>query len=275
MTDLVLDLNAISQAAVESDNTSIDSAGGFVKVPAIEGPTLGRIREYVELGRYAPDEVGLAKGYKPAKKGYLIIELLHKKHMQEMGDKLVPHEVKIFFNKGVKATSNYKKLFKAINAATVGNAKTFVDLIGKPFKAKVVHNKVGTGETAKTYVNLENYDVPQRENDEGDLVDVVVPPLVGKVRLFLWENTTLSDDHIKAMWASIQNDGTYTKNEGKDNEEILSLNFDQNRIMTNLDWEGSRTQELVAPDDIDLDEAPELPEETATSNDEEMPDLDD
>ena len=268
MTDLVLDLNAISQAAVESDNTSVDSAGGFVKVPAVAGPALGRIREYVELGRHAPDEAGLAKGYKPAKKGYLIIELLHKRHMQEMGDKLVPHEVKIFFNKGVKATSNYKKLFKAINSATGGNAKTFVDLINKPFKAKVVHNIVGTGDTAKTYVNLENFDGPQRENDEGDLVDIVVPPLVGKVRLFLWENTTLSDDHIKAMWASIQNDGTYIKNEGKDNEEEVSMNWDQERIMTNLDWEDSRTKELVAPDDIDLDEAPDMPEESSKWNDE-------
>ena len=126
---MTLDLNAISQAAVQSDNTTVDSSGSFVKAVAVEGPTLGRIREYVELGRHAPDAAGLAKGYKPAKKGYLIIELLHKKHIQEMGEKLVPHEVKIFFNKGVKATSNYKKLFKQINTATGGSAQTFVDLI--------------------------------------------------------------------------------------------------------------------------------------------------
>ena len=274
MTEFVLDLNAISQAAVESDNTSVDSSGNFTRPVAVEGTTLGRIREYVELGQYAPDAVGLAKGYKPAFKGYLIIELLHKRHMYEMGEKTVPHEVKIFFNKGVKATSNYKKLFKQINSATGGNAKTFVDLINKPFKAKAVHNVVGTGETAKTYVNLENYDTPERENDEGEMIKVVVPELCGKVRLFLWENDTVTDDMVKAMWASIYNEGTYTKNAGKDDESEESMNWDQDRIMTNLKWEGSRTQELVGVSDIDLDDAPAMPAESAKSNDE-MPSFDD
>jgi len=265
---MTLDLNAISQAAVQSDNTSVDSSGDFVKAVAVEGPALGRIREYVELGRHAPDAVGLAKGYKPAKKGYLVIELLHKKHIQEMGDKLVPHEVKIFFNKGVKATSNYKKLFKQINTATGGSAQTFVDLIGKPFKAKVVHNVVGTGADAKTYVNLENYDTPQRENDEGDLVNITVPELMGAVRLFLWENESVSDAQVVAMWESIHNDRTYVKNAGKDNETEESMNWDQEKIMAGLDWEDSRTKQVVAPDDIDLDEAPEMPAETVQSNDE-------
>jgi len=267
MTDLVLDLNAISQAAVQSDNTSVDSSG-FVKEIAVEGPTLCRIREYVELGRHAPSAAGALKGWKPALKGYLVIELLHKKHIQEMGDKLVPHEVKIFFNKAAKATSNYKKLFKQINAATGGSAQTFVDLVGKPFKAKVVHNVVGTGEDAKTYVNLENYDTPQRENDDGDLVDIVVPELMGKVRLFLWENASVSDEQVAAMWESIYNDRTYTKNAGKDNETEESMNWDQEKIMAGLDWEDSRTKQIVASDDIDLGDAPEMPEETVQSNDE-------
>ena len=275
MTEFVLDLNAISQAAVESDNTSIDKSGDFVRPVAVEGTTLGRIREYVELGQFPPDAVGLAKGYKPAYKGYLIIELLHKRHMYEMGENLVPHEVKIFFNKGIKATSNYKKLFKQINKATGGSAKTFVDLINKPFKAKAVHNVVGTGETAKTYVNLENFDTPERENDDGDMIKVDVPELCGAIRLFLWENETVSDDMVKAMWASIFNDGTSTKNAGKDDESEESMNWDQDRIMTNLKWDGSRTQELVGVADIDLDEAPDMPEETEQSNDDKMPDLED
>jgi hypothetical protein len=276
MTELVLDLSAISQAAVESENTSVDSSGNFKRPDPVAGKTLGRIREYVELGRFEPDAVGLAKGYSPAKKGYLIIELLHKRHQIEMGEKTVPHEVKVFFNKGVKATSNYKKLFKQINKATGGTAKTFVDLINKPFAAKVVLNVVGEGESKKTYANLENFDVPERENDEGDMVAVAVPELVGAIRLFLWENDTVTDDMVKAMWASIQNDGTYTKNAGKDNESEESLNFDQNRIMTNMDWEGSRTQSLVIEEDIDLGDAPEvLAETTETGNDEDMQGMDD
>jgi hypothetical protein len=276
MTELVLDLSAISQAAVESENTSVDSSGNFKRPDPVAGKTLGRIREYVELGRFEPDAVGLAKGYSPAKKGYLIIELLHKRHQIEMGEKTVPHEVKVFFNKGVKATSNYKKLFKQINKATGGTAKTFVDLINKPFAAKVVLNVVGEGESKKTYANLENFDVPERENDEGDMVAVAVPELVGAIRLFLWENDTVTDDMVKAMWASIQNDGTYTKNAGKDNESEESLNFDQNRIMTNMDWEGSRTQSLVIEEDIDLGDAPEVPAETTeTGNDEDMQGMDD
>ncbi len=276
MTELVLDLSAISQAAVESENTSVDSSGNFKRPDPVAGKTLGRIREYVELGRFEPDAVGLAKGYNPAKKGYLIIELLHKRHQIEMGEKTVPHEVKVYFNKGVKATSNYKKLFKQINKATGGTAKTFVDLINKPFAAKVVLNVVGEGESKKTYANLENFDVPERENDDGDMVAVAVPELVGAIRLFLWENDTVTDDMVKAMWASIQNDGTYTKNAGKDNESEESLNFDQNRIMTNMDWEGSRTQSLVIEEDIDLGDAPEVPAETTeTGNDEDMQGMDD
>ena len=276
MTELVLDLSAISQAAVESENTSVDSSGNFKRPDPVAGKTLGRIREYVELGRFEPDAVGLAKGYNPAKKGYLIIELLHKRHQIEMGEKTVPHEVKVYFNKGVKATSNYKKLFKQINKATGGTAKTFVDLINKPFAAKVVLNVVGEGESKKTYANLENFDVPERENDDGDMVAVAVPELVGAIRLFLWENDTVTDDMVKAMWASIQKDGTYTKNAGKDNESEESMNFDQNRIMTNMDWEGSRTQSLVIEEDIDLGDAPEVPAETTeTGNDEDMQGMDD
>lgn len=276
MTELVLDLSAISQAAVESENTSVDSSGNFKRPDPVAGKTLGRIREYVELGRFEPDAVGLAKGYNPAKKGYLIIELLHKRHQIEMGEKTVPHEVKVYFNKGVKATSNYKKLFKQINKATGGTAKTFVDLINKPFAAKVVLNVVGEGEAKKTYANLENFDVPERENDDGDMVAVAVPELVGAIRLFLWENDTVTDDMVKAMWASIQKDGTYTKNAGKDNESEESMNFDQNRIMTNMDWEGSRTQSLVIEEDIDLGDAPEVPAETTeTGNDEDMQGMDD
>lgn len=263
----VLDLNAISNAALESEDTSIDSSGDFVRPVPEAGGTLGRIREYVELGKYAPDAVGLAKGYNPAKKGYLVIELLHKRHMYEMGEKKVPHEVKVFFNKGVKATSNYKKLFKQINSATGGTAKTFVDLLNKPFKAKVVLKVVGEGESKKTYANLENYDAPERENDSGDMVKVNVPELHGKVRLFLWENETVSDAMILGMWASIANVGTYTKNAGKDNESEESLNFDQDRIMTNMEWEGSRTQSLVVPEEIDLGEAPVTPEEPTGDND--------
>ena len=276
MTGIVLDLSAISAAAVESENVAVDSSGNFKRPDPVAGKTLGRIREYVELGRFEPDAVGISKGYNPAKKGYLIIELLHKRHQIEMGDKVVPHEVKIFFNKGVKATSNYKKLFKQINKATGGTAKTFVDLLNKPFAAKVVLNVVGEGEAKKTYANLENFDVPERENDDGEMVAVVVPELVGSIRLFLWENETVSDDMVKAMWASIQNDGTYTKNAGKDNETEESLNFDQNRIMTNMDWEGSRTQSLVVEEDIDLDDAPKVPADNVEkTNDEEMQGMDD
>jgi len=271
-----LDLNAISQAAVESDNTSVDSAGnGFKKPVPVAGPTLGRIRGYVEVGKHEPDAAGKAKGYNAAFKGYLVIELLHKRHQYEMGDKTVPHEVKVFFNKGVKATSNYKKLFKAINSATGGKAKTFVDLINKPFKARASINTVGEGDSAKHYCNLDNYEAPERENDDGDMVPVIVPELNGDIRLFLWENATVSDDMVKAMWASIQNDGTYTKNAGKDNESEESLNFDQNKIMTNIQWEGSRTQQLVADDGIDLDEAPAVPEENSEADNDEMPNLDD
>ncbi len=261
-----LDLRAISQAAVESDNTSVDSSGGGFKRPTpVAGPTLGRIREYIELGRHQPDATGLAKGYKPALKGYIVIELLHKKHQYVIGEKTAPHEVKIYFNKGVKSTSNYKKLFKQINTATGGKAKTFVDLINKPFKAKVVLNTVGEGATARTYTNLENYDAPERENDEGDMVPVIVPELNSDIRLFLWNNTTVSDDMVKAMWDSIYREGTWTKNAGKDNESQESLNFDQDKIMTNMEWEGSVTQSLVMGDEIVLDEAPVQPEDTTDS----------
>jgi len=259
----VLDFAAISAAAVESDNTSVDSSGDFKRPVPVAGATLGRVREYLELGKFNPDATGIAKGYSASQKGYLVIELLHKRHMYEMGDKLVPHEVKIYFNKGIKATSNYKKLFKQLNAATGGSAKTFVDLLNKPFKARVTLNVVGAGTPAeKTYANLDNYEAPCRENDDGDMVDVNVPELVGKQRLFLWENKTVSDDMIRAMWASIQNDGTYTKNAGKDNETTESLNFDQMRIMENTQWEGSHTQSLFHVEDIDLGDAPAVPLDT-------------
>ena len=44
--------------------------------------------------------------------------------------------------------------------------------------------------------------------------------------------------------------------------------------MTNLKWEGSRTQELVANDGIDLDTQYDMPPEPDGDNDE-LPSLDD
>jgi hypothetical protein len=278
----VVDLAKLAAAAAESENTSVDSSGFVRELPKV-GNALVRLRDYIEFGKQEPSAAGKAQGYNNSYKARLTFELLHKKHIQIVGDdkKEVPHTIDVYVNKGATAKSGFKKLFKSLNAATGGTAKTFLDLVGKLSMATVVHSKPEKEGEKPKYANLDNggswtFREPVRENDDGEEVQIQCRELMEEPRIFLWENETMSDEMVQAMWASIYREGTYTKGEG-DAATEASLNFDQEKVMANIEWEGSRTQSLVMEDTtitLDGEDDLDVPEDKGTSNDDDLDGMD-
>lgn len=249
-----LDFSKLGLAAVESEDLTVDQS--FVRELPRAGIALMRLREYIELGRHESKN----PAHKPSQKAILVFELSHPDHLIEVDGKKVPQSFMVRLNKGGTAKSGYKKLFNLMNDALGGTCKHFVQMIGKPFLGELFHNKSEDGK--QTYVNLDKdgaYSI--KEAAQVDVLantktPIPVMELIGTPRCFLWENESISDADIKAMWDSIFIEGTreVVDEKSKEKKEV-SKNWIQENIMANIEWEGSRTQGLVT-EYVDLEAAP-------------------
>ena len=256
MTDVVLDYAALGAAAIESEDLTVDQ--NFKRELPRAGVALFRLKDYVEFGR----QESTNPQYKPAIKVMLTFELNHPDHLIEIDGKKVPQTIQVRMNKGGTAKSGYKKLFKVMNKANANKFKHFVEMIGTAYLGEIYHNEVGEGEKKKVYANIDfegaySLKAPvQVDTLTNTATAIPVAELDGTPKVFLWENESLTDDMIKAMWESVFIDGTYEK-DGKE----ISKNWIQETIMKAIDFEGSTTQALVQ-EHISLDApAEELPEE--------------
>lgn len=253
-----MDFSKLGQAAAESDDQSVEKKGAR-PVPR-EGIALLRLREYIELGRHAPKN----PQHKPSMKTVLVFELLHPDHMIDTDNGKVPMTLTVRVNKTASAKGKFLPLFNKMNYD--GSARHMVQMIGKAFLGTLTHNKDGD----KVYVNLTGADgawnigAPRQVDAlTNQTTDIPVPEMHGKGRAFLWENESVSDEEVKAMWDMIFIEGVRTDDDGKEH----SKNWIQETIMKNLDWEGSRTQHLVEEqvDTSELsapaDQTPEAPPE--------------
>lgn len=260
---MTLDITKIAGQAAEAEDLTQDKATGFPLPRA--GVALLRFLSYVETGRHQPKN----KTHKPALNAILTFELSHVDHIIEVDGKKVFPTIDIRIKKGSTSASGFRRLFNAMNKAHGGKATHFAQLIGKSFLGEVFHNKVGEGSDAKTYANLDSdkawsLKAPvQVDALTGAETPIQIAELQREPKLFLWENEGVSDEDIKAMWDSIFIEGTKMVKEG-DVEVEKSKNWLQEFIMTNLDWDGSRTQELTQ-EQISLDDlSTETPAEAQT-----------
>lgn len=242
-------MSSILDRAKKSTEAAKETAG-FVNKPPRAGAALMRLRDYIEYGSFKVEK-GQGAG-KIVQKVRLVFELLHKDHMIERGDKgLVPDTFMLELNKSYSSMGKFMPLFKKMNYN--GTANNMVDLIGQPFLGYLAHNPKDKDDASKgVWVNLDVDGVYQIGRPEIEIKDdfgvvtgtkdIEVPEMVGSPLVFCWEDNGWDDALIKEAWDSLFIDGEY---EAKGDKPAKSKNYHQNRIKSNLDWEGSRTASIV------------------------------
>jgi hypothetical protein len=208
--------------------------------------------------------------------------------MVEFDGKKEPNTITVRLNKGATSKSGYKKLFNVMNTACGGDCQHFVQMIGKAFIGEIYHNESGEGDNKKTYANLDlegawSLKAPvQVDALTNTTTPVPIAELHGEAKAFLWENPSISDEDVKAMWESIYIEGEREVEDAKTKEKkMVSKNWIQETIMKNIEWEGSTTQALTQ-EHITLDDHVEEPAGTglaalsgaAAQEESEVPNLD-
>lgn len=237
---------AIALAAAQGPNmTEAAPMGGGDYQPPAEGPCFVRLVKYIELGVHTEEFKGQPK---KREKVYLAFELHGPKHpLREDG---TPHVIGFTETLSLVEKANFFKLFGRLNHDK--SATHFAQLLGKGFRARVVHKVVGEGDSKRTYANLRDSDgytisPPYAEvlNEEtGDITSKLlkVPEAVGPLQLFLWNFAT------KEMWDSIFIDGEWEAKKNDKGEEVQaskSKNYFQNRIRAADNFKGSPIAELL------------------------------
>jgi hypothetical protein len=241
-----MDYSEIGTAAAETEDQSVEKASARPLPRA--GVALLRLRSYYETGRHAAKSAQ----HKAAMKVIMTFELLHPDHMVDTDDGKRPMMLTVRVNKTASSKGRFLPLFQKMNWD--GKAKHMVQMLGKPFLGQLTHNKSEDGKT--TYVNLDDAQgawqigPPQQVDALMNTVTTIpVPELHGEVSAFLWENDGISDEQIQGMWDAIFIEGTRTDGNGKE----VSKNWIQQTVKEGLDWEGSRTQQLVE-ESVSVDE---------------------
>lgn len=264
----MININAIAQAAAV--NADLTKTAEFAeRKPLAEGACRLRLKEYIELGLHAGSE----KFPKPKEKAKVVFEVVSKKHIETDNDgKPLHREITVYVNKGTSAKAGDRKLFNAMNAS-LGNIYThFAEMIGKGFAAKItnsephatsgaVYSNLDEGpKDARTYTFTPPFKVDEdgefELDDDGVKIGIPMPELRGEPRLFLWEMEALTDEQILEMWNSIYIEGEWEAKEaadGKAAKPARSKNVLQEKIMSGLSWEGSRTEGLTQTF-VELDE---------------------
>lgn len=195
---------------LEAEGVDLNEArggGGDDYVPPAEGATRCRLVGYVEFGTHT--ETSRQYGAKTKPRCELTFELSGPKHAPKNIDgTLYPHRVTIREAIGFHEKNGYIKLFKLLNSD--GTAKNFLQLLGKAFRATVVHRKyTGSDGKERTAVGLKNdqgytfqsctYEDPETNELRTIKVDEALTPL----KLLLWDRPDLD------QWDSIFIDGAY------------------------------------------------------------------
>lgn len=201
--------NLAKKAASVTDMTQATAGGGDYTPPAAGNCRL-RLIGYIEHGIHPVKRKGVEKDEDQVE---LIFEVSGPKHPAVDGKFQRVSTGRLARSLNEKA--NFFKLFTKMNYDKA--AKHFVELLDKPFKG-VIHHDKWTGTDGKERVSAVLRDesgswtiaAPFREDEDGEMVRMEVAERTNELRVFLWD---LCD---KAQWDSlfidgVRDDGT-TKN---------------------------------------------------------------
>ena len=281
---MTIDVNALGNEAIADgvDMTKAQTGGDFT--PPAEGPCMVRLVGYVELGKQAGSYQG-----KPTLKDQvqLTFELSGKNHApREHEGKVYPHKIVLTETLSLNEKARFFKLFQRLNYDQ--SAKHMVQLVGKHFKARVIHRK-SKGTDGKERIWPELYDKaagtytiePPRVEivDQDETSDTYMQPTgeykaipcreqMSEQRVFLWNRPSLE------QWASLFIEGEYEEKKNADGtvkSPAKSKNVIQNKIKNAANFKGSPIEQLlltlgfdfskltgdVDPDDLDVDDQQE------------------
>ena len=255
-----LDFNALGNQAAESEDLTQNKS--YERETPRAGAAFVRLLSYIETGRHEPKN----PTHKPALRCIFTFELSHPDHKIEIDGKKVPAKIQIRLNKGSTNKSGYRKLFKVMNQALGEKYTHFAQMIGEAFLAEIYHNTVGEGtDKAQTYANLDldgawSFKAPvQKDVINNTETPIPIDELDGTPTVFLWENESIQDAQVVQMWDSILIEGEREDGDKKNEDgtpKMVSKNWIQELIMSNIEWEGSTTQALTQ-EHINLDDVSE------------------
>lgn len=237
---------AIALAAAQGPNmTEGQKMGGGDYKPPAEGWCFARLIKYIELGVHTEEFKGQPK---KREKVYLAFELSGPNHpVKEDG---TPHVIGFTETLSLVEKANFFKLFAKLNYDKT--ATHFAQLLGKPFRAKVVYKIIGEGDNKRTYANLRDDSgytitppfVEVFDEATGEVTSklVNVPEAKTPLQLFLWNFAS------KEMWDSIFIDGQWdakTNDKGEELSPAKSKNYFQNRIRSADNFSGSPIAEIL------------------------------
>lgn len=197
-------------AELEAEGVDLNEArggGGGDYVPPAEGACRVRLVGYVEVGTHT--ETSRQFGSKTKPRCELTFELSGPKHApKEIDGVKYPHRVVIRESIGFHEKNGYLKLFKLLN--TNGTAKNFLQLVGQPFRATVVHRKyVGADGKERISAGLKSdqgytfQPVTYEDPETNELRTIKVDEALTPIKYLIWDRPTL------AQWDGIFIDGAY------------------------------------------------------------------
>jgi hypothetical protein len=259
---MAIDFKALGNKAAETGaNMTVAQQGGGDYTPPAEGFCLLRLVSYVELGK----QRGTFKGVPNVKdKVQIVFEVSGPKHPPEERDGVkYPHRIGIEENLSLNEKARFFKLFRVMNYK--GDAQHMVQLLGDPFKGRIVHRKF-KGKDGKERIVAELYDKelgaytiapprvdvvdPDTQMPTGEVRVVNVPPALTPLKGFVW---SLAD---KEQWDSLFIEGEYPErknDKGEVTAPAKSKNVLQNTIKAATNFKGSPIYTVLAQAGVPLD----------------------
>lgn len=243
-----LNLQELIEAAVQTEDQSVEQTSQFNDDPIQAGKTVGRFIEYIELGKHKQKDFQGKK--KPdAEMVRLTFELLHPtKNMREYeveGETRKSGQlISVKMSKKLSDKANFKKLFKKMTYGR-DSIKHFAQMLGEAFIIEIFHNVTKVDGKDVTYVNIDKDGeygigapvIVDPMTDERKVLDILPP--TKPIRLFLWSNPT------KATWDSLFIDGTREKKNEDGTTTQVSKNWLQELILSAADYQGSALHNLL------------------------------
>lgn len=261
---MAIDFKALgAKATAESgkDMTKAQTGGGGDYEPPKAGFCMLRLVGYFEIGKQA----GTFKGAPTIKdKVQLVFEVSGPHHpptVHEDGTK-TPHRITLEENFSLSEKAHFFKLFQRMNYK--GEATHMVQLVGEPFKAKIIHRTYKRRD-GKEGIAVDLYDKatgtftiepPRAEIIDdmgmptGEVKVLNVPPAITELKAFLWDYADMES------WNSLFIDGEYPErrdDNGAVTAPAKSKNVIQNTIKRATNFKGSVIYNLLAAAGANLD----------------------
>ena len=259
-------LGALAVASSGKDMTKAQAGGGDFEHPK-EGFCLLRLVGYFEIGK----QKGTYQGKPTLKdKVQLAFEVSGPNHQPRIAEDGTKYPIRITVEEtfSLSEKARFFKLFRTMNYK--GEAQHMVQLLGEPFKARIIHRKFkrrqDTEASGPTGIAVELYDknagaftiAPPRteiiDNDTGmptgEIKVLQVPAAITPLKAFLWDHSDLDD------WNAMFIEGEYP--ERRDDKGVVtapakSKNILQNTIKGAANFKGSPIYNLIAAAGGNLD----------------------